>query len=146
MARFPPLIRFNRSYLERIQGSFWINSQLDSTRHFLTRLFPHRVIRPCRTYSPVENSESVNPIYEASSSALANLLISDSSTNNSIAINVPIPGTLFKRFSLWRYLSLLGSSNDPLSKLNQLSGQIIIQLNEEVKAYPQDLSLKGQFL
>ena len=81
MARFAPFLLFNRLYFDLITGSFWIKCQLDSTRHVLTRLFPHRVILPWRTYCPVENSEGVNPIKEANSSALLNLSTSCNSTN-----------------------------------------------------------------
>ena len=34
---------------------------------------PHLVILPCRVFSPVEYSEGVSPMYEASSSAFSNL-------------------------------------------------------------------------
>ena len=62
MARFAPFIAFSLLYFNLIRGSLVIKIQLDSTKQVLTRLLPHRVILPCRTYCPVENSEGVKPI------------------------------------------------------------------------------------
>ena len=62
MARFAPFIAFSLLYLNFIDGSLVIKIQLDSTKQVLTRLFPQRVILPCRTYCPVENSDGVKPI------------------------------------------------------------------------------------
>jgi len=45
MARFAPFIAFSLLYFNLIKGSLVIKTQLLSTKHALTRLLPHWVIR-----------------------------------------------------------------------------------------------------